>query len=96
MTVIAAGSLALFVMDKSVKKSAFVALPLLLILPVVSFMGQVRLDANETRYHLGVTLRLVQANVSQRDKWRSYLINDHFDNHMQLSRGNDADGKARM
>ncbi|UTW58637.1 apolipoprotein N-acyltransferase [Kordiimonas sp. SCSIO 12603] len=95
ITVLAAGSLALLVTGGSLKKNAFVVLPLLLVLPVMSFTGKSRLDANETRYHLGVTLRLVQANVSQRDKWRSYLINDHFDNHMQLSRGNDADGKAR-
>lgn len=56
--------------------------------------GQMRLQNNETEYDLAVSLRLVQANVKQRDKWRSYLIDDHFDKHMKLSRGDSERGRA--
>ena len=56
--------------------------------------GQMRLENNTTEYDLAVSLRLVQANVKQRDKWRSYLIDDHFDKHMKLSRGGNERGRA--
>ena len=56
--------------------------------------GQMRLQNNDTEYDLAVSLRLVQANVKQRDKWRSHLIDDHFDKHMKLSRGASERGRA--
>ncbi|NVJ70926.1 MAG: apolipoprotein N-acyltransferase [Alphaproteobacteria bacterium] len=61
----------------------------------VALTGNQRLDNNQTEYHLGVSMRLVQANVQQREKWLSYLIEDHFDKHMDLSRAGDEDGKAK-
>ncbi len=95
ITILSAGIIALLVMDRRIKRSLSIVIPCLFIIPVLAFVGSDRLKKHETRYHLGVSLRLVQANVTQREKWRSYLINDHFDNHMQLSRGKDADGKVK-
>jgi len=57
--------------------------------------GQERLAGNDTRFHLAVSLRLVQANVKQSEKWLSHLIEDHFDKHMTLSRNGDEEGRAR-
>lgn len=59
-----------------------------------SYWGQNRLADNETEYDLAVSLRLVQANVRQREKWVSHLIDDHFDEHMRLSRDGSERGRA--
>lgn len=56
--------------------------------------GQARLGANETEYDLSVSLRLVQANINQREKWIPSLIDDHFNRHMRLSRNGSDRGKA--
>lgn len=61
----------------------------------LAFAGQSRLSGNETRFHVAVSLRLVQANVKQSEKWLSHLIEDHFDKHMALSRNGDEEGRAR-
>lgn len=61
----------------------------------ITMLGQVRLADNETRFHLPISLRLVQANVKQSEKWLSSLIEDHFDKHMRLSRDGDEEGRAR-
>lgn len=57
--------------------------------------GGARLATEPTRYHDSIQLRLVQANVPQRLKWVPSLIGDHFDRHVQLSRGASATGTAR-
>ncbi|WP_417450377.1 apolipoprotein N-acyltransferase [Kordiimonas sp.] len=62
---------------------------------IMAGMGYMRLAEAQTEYHLGVSLRLVQANVQQREKWLSHLIEDHFAEHMRLSRNGDEDGRAR-
>lgn len=64
-------------------------------LAAVGFAGAVRLSANSTTYDNAMTLRIVQANIPQREKWVSWLIDDHFDQHLQLSRAKDTDGVAR-
>ncbi|UTW55094.1 apolipoprotein N-acyltransferase [Kordiimonas sp. SCSIO 12610] len=61
---------------------------------VVAGLGYLRLDNVQTEYHTNVSLRLVQANIKQREKWISYLIENHFDKHMSLSRGSSTEGKA--
>lgn len=74
-------------------QAARVGVPLLA-LAVMAGAGYQRLDEARTHYHLGISLRIVQANIPQREKWVSYLIEDHFDKHMSLSRASDPEGKA--
>ena len=64
------------------------------ILAIFTVWGHMRLSSAETKYDLSVSLRLVQANVKQGEKWRSHLIDDHFDRHMRLSRGDSDRGRA--
>lgn len=65
-----------------------------LVLGAGTMWGQARLGANETEYDLSVSLRLVQANINQREKWIPSLIDDHFNRHMRLSRDGSDRGKA--
>lgn len=67
----------------------------IVLLMLVALGGYLRLADSQTRYHLGISLRLVQANVQQYEKWLSYRIEDHFDKHLALSRGGDTEGKAK-
>ncbi len=57
--------------------------------------GGARLQQNPPEFRTDIVLRLIQANVKQREKWVPSLIEDHFDNHLDLSRGNTADGRAK-
>ena len=52
--------------------------------------GYNRVADEITEYHLSTSLKMVQANVKQREKWLSHLVDDHFENHMRLSRGESA------
>lgn len=95
ITVLSASALVLFLEEKPslfTMVAAFVAVG---IIPALTLVGHARLNANQTYFHLGVSLRLVQANVPQTEKWRSHLIDDHFDTHMQLSRTGDVTGKGK-
>ena len=95
VTLLAAGALVPLV-DGSPGRSRFVA-PVLGILAIVSLagLGALRLSSHDTGYHVAISMRLVQANVKQREKWLSHLIDDHFDKHMRLSRSAGSDGKAQ-
>ncbi|WND01347.1 apolipoprotein N-acyltransferase [Temperatibacter marinus] len=57
-------------------------------------LGLHRLKTSETSFHVGVSLRLVQANIPQQLKWRKHLIDNHFYKHTQLSRQKSESGKA--
>jgi len=88
LTLVGAGSTALLFEEKSWKNAAGHAAIGGLILPLLFVVGYMRVADQTTTFHLSTSLKLVQANVKQSDKWRSStLIDDHFDNHMQLSRG---------
>jgi len=95
LTVLAAGMLVLLFDATSVKRTILPPGIALVVLVGMAAVGYMRLDGNQTRYHLGISMRLVQANVKQSEKWLSYLIEDHFDKHMSLSRAADPDGKAK-
>ncbi len=94
LTMVAASS-PILLFDRKATPSARVlaAIPVLALM-AGSYWGQSRLDANETEYDLSVSMRLVQANVKQREKWIPRLIDDHFNRHMQLSRSGSDRGKA--
>jgi len=71
------------------------ALASVMIMTSITAWGGARLQQNPTQLHSDLQLRLVQANVKQRDKWIPALIEDHFDNHLDLSRGANPDGTAK-
>jgi apolipoprotein N-acyltransferase len=93
LTMIVAGTFYLFLFKKNLAKviTPLIAVSILL---SVSIVGYIRLENAQTQFHTGVSLRLVQANIKQRDKWRSSLIENHFDKHVALSRNASAEGKA--
>ena len=72
------------------------------VLPAIMFIvfaamvahGLIVLGRAENQFYEGINLRLVQANVAQKEKWVGSLIQDNFDRHMRLSRGSSADGMA--
>jgi len=94
LTVLVFSSLAVLLYRRQTKAVYAGLAALLLVFAGGALWGQMRLASNETQYDLAVSLRLVQANVKQRDKWRSHLIDDHFDKHMGLSRGDNKRGRA--
>lgn len=77
----------------SVSPIAIALIPSLL-LAGFAVWGQVRLTGAQTEYEISVSMRLVQANVNQREKWIPQLVDDHFDRHMRLSRGDSERGRA--
>ncbi|MFC3050319.1 apolipoprotein N-acyltransferase [Kordiimonas pumila] len=95
LTLLVAGSFFLF-FDRGgfSMRGLYVPCAALVVLAIVAGTGYYRLHTHATRFDLDVSMRLVQANVPQREKWISYLIDDHFDSHMQLSRSSDKNGKA--
>lgn len=92
LTVLGAGGLVLVFARENHVRNLSVAAVALMIMPAVSLAGYLRVADARPDFHLDVSLKIVQANVKQRDKWRPHLIDGHFDNHMELSRG--TDGKA--
>ncbi|WP_417459635.1 apolipoprotein N-acyltransferase [Kordiimonas sp.] len=95
LTLLAAGSLAL-VVDGNNRRLWFMWPALgLVFMASIAALGYGRLLGAETKFHLAVSMRLVQANVQQHEKWLAHLIPDHFDKHLKLSRGDDDTGRAR-
>ncbi len=95
LTLLIAGSFVPFFEEgKSWWRYGYSALGLVVLI-AVAIGGIIRLDKNETRYHVGLTVRLIQPNIPQREKWIPYLINDHFDKYLHMSRQHDEEGKAR-
>lgn len=56
--------------------------------------GVGRLSIAEVNVFPDFKMRLVQARVGQREKWLSYLQEEHFTNHLQLTRQKSMQGKA--
>jgi len=94
LTVLVFSALSLLLYRHQTKAAYAGMAALILMFAGGTLWGQMRLAGNETQYDLAVSLRLVQANVKQRNKWRSHLIDDHFDKHMGLSRGVNERGRA--
>lgn len=87
ITVLACGFFAVFLGSASKVKAGASAVGGLAILLALFGAGYQRVSGEITEFHLSTSLKLVQANVKQREKWLSHLVDDHFDNHMRLSRG---------
>ncbi|MBO6506238.1 MAG: apolipoprotein N-acyltransferase [Kordiimonadaceae bacterium] len=94
ITLLAATSLAVLLSKPWSARGLVLALAPSLVLIGLAVWGQVRLSGAQTEYEISVSLRLVQANVSQREKWVAHLVDDHFDRHMRLSRGDSERGRA--
>lgn len=56
-------------------------------LGLIAALGAWRLDGAKIEMVQGVMLRLVQPNISQADKWRPGLREQHFMDHVRLSAG---------
>ena len=91
-------ALAPYLIFTSIKNRAFIgtgtALVPVIVLGGFTAFGAVQLKENPTEFHLDVSMRLVQANVSQKEKWEPSLIDDHFAKHIRLSRGNTPIGRV--
>lgn len=94
ITLLAASASAVLLSKPWSAKGVVFALAPSLVLGGLTVWGQVRLSGTQTEYEISVSLRLVQANVSQREKWVAHLVDDHFDRHMRLSRGDSERGRA--
>jgi apolipoprotein N-acyltransferase len=64
----------------------------ILALALVAAGGALRLAQADAGTVPGVTLRLVQPNIAQADKWVPALWMDHFRRHLELSAGPGAEG----
>lgn len=65
----------------------------LLVLGVIAVGGMLRLAGTELGYVPGVRLRIVQANISQVQKWRAEPRSANFNKHLELTR---APGLAKI
>ena len=90
LTVLAAGLGGSLLLETSGRKAVAGALGGAAIMLAVTGLGYSRVAGEITEYHLSASLKMVQANVKQREKWLSHLIDDHFENHVRLSRGESA------
>jgi len=56
-----------------------------ILLGAIALLGWARLDANPVEYHEGVTVRLVQANIPQIEKWNMDLVPRNLARYLELS-----------
>lgn len=61
--------------------------PILVVLAGVGLWGALRLEAHPTVMVPGVKLRLVQAAIDQKEKWRGGMKAQHLRTHLDLTRG---------
>ncbi len=94
ITVLAASAPTILLNKPRSANTLLLALVPTLVLSGFAIWGQVRLSGAQTEYEISVSMRLVQANVNQREKWIPHLVDDHFDRHMRLSRGDSDRGRA--
>lgn len=96
--VIAAGALLPLLMPGRwplrVGKALLLAAPLL----IIGIAGTIRLASAPVEMPTvpGVVLRLVQPNIPQKEKWRPDLREEHFQKHLDLSRGAAAAGVTHI
>lgn len=59
--------------------------PILMLIFILS--GYYRIYTHPTVYNTDITLRIVQANIPQKEKWNPRLLDDHFAKHLKMSKG---------
>jgi len=87
LTLLSAALIGGLILETSARKAVGGAIGGVAIMLVLLGLGYGRTVDETTEYHLSASLKMVQANVKQREKWLSHLIDDHFENHLRLSRG---------
>jgi len=65
-----------------------------LLLAAMTGFGEWRLATHPTQYNPDIKLRIVQANISQDEKWQPTLRDDHFLTYLRLSGDNAKDVSA--
>lgn len=93
-TVFIAASPALFLELEPTNSSRWTPVAAMGLLIVWAGFGIGRLNITEVDIFPGFKMRLVQARIEQQDKWLSYLLEDHFSEHLKLTRQESARGKA--
>lgn len=93
-TVFIAASPALFLEPEPTNFSRWTPVAAMGLLIVWAGFGIGRLNITEVDVFPGFKMRLVQARIEQQDKWLSYLLEDHFSEHLKLTRQGSANGKA--
>lgn len=86
-------SASIFGMERESGARRKVAAAILLSLPLAFAWGEWRLASNPTRYVDGITLRLVQPNISQNDKWRAGNARAIYDQLLAMTAAPSATGK---
>ena len=96
--VLAAGALVPLIMPGKWVPRIAGSLVLLLPLVAIAIAGTIRLAAAPAEMPTvpGITLRLVQPSIPQRDKWRPDLRAAHFEKHIELSQGAAAAGVTHI
>ncbi len=94
VTVFIAASPALFLEPEPTNVSRWTPVAAMGLLIVWAGFGIGRLNITEVDVFPGFKMRLVQARIEQQDKWLSYLLEDHFSEHLKLTRQGSASGKA--
>ncbi|MCK5041298.1 MAG: apolipoprotein N-acyltransferase [Sphingomonadales bacterium] len=84
LTVLVAASLVLFFDNKSTSRRAVMTVSLVVSIAVVGF-GIIRLNGAEVSYYPDVRLRLVQANITQLEKWPREFWSRNVNQHIALS-----------
>lgn len=90
LTVLAGGLVGNLLTETRGRRAVSGVLGAAAIMLAVTAFGYGRVAGKITEYHLSTSLKMVQANVKQREKWLSHLVDDHFENHVRLSRGKNA------
>ena len=94
VTVFIAASPALFIEPARTLYSRWTPVVAMSLLIVWAGFGIGRLNITEVDVFPGFKMRLVQARIAQPDKWLSYLLEDHFSEHLRLTRQGSASGMA--
>ncbi len=93
-TAFIAAAPALFLENKSTVATRWLPVAAMGLLIVWAGFGIGRLQITEVTTFPNFKMRLVQAQIDQRSKWLSYRLEDHFREHLILTRQGSKSGKA--
>lgn len=85
LTIMIAASPALLISRARPRRAFLAPLSGLLLVAVAALYGGLRLNRHPTEWVADVTLRIVQPNISQRDKWDRSKEREHFARYLSLS-----------
>lgn len=99
LTILSAASLVLLIPGRQparVRSVSRMALPIASAAALVLLWGwgEAEIARTPTSYHSDVSLRIVQASIPQREKWKRDKLGDNFVRHLQMSVEDGPDGNA--